>query len=123
LYDPTPPAARNSSAERVFPPPNPSAEKERHMRYRATYAAFAFLVIFAAVITARAEAATPSVTVRSATAVTTTDARLHAGVNPHGLATTYAFEYGTTRSYGLRTATQPPEPARACATSPPGSAD
>jgi hypothetical protein len=77
------------------------------MRHRATYAAFAFLAILAtaAIVTARADAASPSVTVRSATGVTTTGARLHAGVNPHGLATTYAFEYGTTRAYGLRTAT------------------
>jgi hypothetical protein len=78
------------------------------MRYRATWAAVAFLIVFAAVAlaTGSAEAASPSVTARSATDVTQTRATLHAGVNPHGLATTYAFDYGTTRAYGLHTPTR-----------------
>jgi hypothetical protein len=49
-------------------------------------------------------ASAPSVTSRSATAVTPTTATLNAGINPRSLATTVHFEYGTTASYGIRTA-------------------
>jgi hypothetical protein len=37
----------------------------------------------------------PAVTTEAATEVTTSGAVLHGAVNPHGLATTYKFEYGT----------------------------
>jgi hypothetical protein len=37
----------------------------------------------------------PAVTTEAATEITTSGALLHASVNPHGLATTYKFEYGT----------------------------
>jgi hypothetical protein len=37
----------------------------------------------------------PAVTTEAATEVTTAGAALHGTVNPHGLATTYKFEYGT----------------------------
>jgi hypothetical protein len=45
----------------------------------------------------------PSVTAEAATSVTETGATLNGKVNPHGQATTYWFEYGTTESYGQET--------------------
>jgi subtilisin family serine protease/streptogramin lyase len=41
-----------------------------------------------------------------ATSVKTTEATLNGTVNPRGLATTYQFEYGTTTSYGSKTASK-----------------
>src|SRR5690348_16911008 len=41
-----------------------------------------------------------------ATSVTTVGATLHGKVTPNGVATTYWFEYGTTTSYGSKTASQ-----------------
>ncbi len=49
----------------------------------------------------------PSVSARSATAVTGAGATLRAGVNPRGLATTVRFEYGPTTAYGSVTPEQP----------------
>jgi hypothetical protein len=46
----------------------------------------------------------PSVTTGLATNVTETEATLHGIVNPNGLETKYYFEYGTTESYGSKTA-------------------
>jgi hypothetical protein len=77
------------------------------MRHPATWTALVILAVLTLIVLATpADAASPSVTARSATAVTTTTATLHAGVNPHGLPTTFAFEYGPTRAYGLRTPTR-----------------
>lgn len=53
--------------------------------------------------TATASAASPTVTTRSATAVAQTHATLRADVNPHGKATTYSFQYGTSAAYGAQT--------------------
>jgi len=39
----------------------------------------------------------PSVTTEAATGITTSGATLNGSVNPHGLSTTYKFEYGTTK--------------------------
>jgi hypothetical protein len=50
-----------------------------------------------------AQADVPSVSTGGATGVTSDAAKLHGTVNPKGLATTYYFEYGTTRHYGSRT--------------------
>src|SRR4051812_45302762 len=50
-----------------------------------------------------AAAAVPTVSTGGANGVTADAARLHGTVNPKGLATTYYFEYGTTRRYGSRT--------------------
>ena len=47
----------------------------------------------------------PSALSANATAVASTTATLNGSVNPHGLATTYHFEYGTTTSYGSVTPT------------------
>jgi hypothetical protein len=46
----------------------------------------------------------PTATTGSATDVTTSSAKLHGSVNPHGKATTYHFEFGLTPSYGGSTA-------------------
>lgn len=46
----------------------------------------------------------PSATTGSASGVTQTGATLNGTVDPHGTATTYYFEYGTTTSYGSTTA-------------------
>lgn len=51
-------------------------------------------------------ASSPSVSTLSATAITTTAATLRADVNPHGLPTTFAFQYGTSTAYGSQTATK-----------------
>jgi hypothetical protein len=50
-----------------------------------------------------ASAAVPTVSTGGANGVTADAARLHGTVNPRGLATTYYFEYGTSRRYGSRT--------------------
>ncbi len=47
-------------------------------------------------------ASSPTVSVGSVTAISSTAATLHGTVNPNGLATTYQFEYGTSTSLGLK---------------------
>ncbi len=49
--------------------------------------------------------AAPAVTTKAATNLTAASARLNGSVNPNGLATTYYFEYGTSTTYGSKTAT------------------
>jgi hypothetical protein len=51
-----------------------------------------------------AQAASPTVSTVAATSVGQTAATLRADVNPHGAATTYAFQYGTSTAYGAQTA-------------------
>jgi hypothetical protein len=46
----------------------------------------------------------PSVETKAATSVTAFGAALNGAVNPNGSETTYYFEYGTTESYGTKTA-------------------
>jgi RHS repeat-associated protein len=48
------------------------------------------------------KAPAPIVTTEAATSLTETGATLKGQVNPHGYATTYQFEYGTTTSYGTK---------------------
>jgi len=48
----------------------------------------------------------PVVTTNPATFVASFSAKLNASLNPHGLATSFHFQYGTTTSYGLTTAPQ-----------------
>jgi hypothetical protein len=50
-----------------------------------------------------AAAASPTVTTLSATGIGQKSATLRGDVNPHGIATTYAFQYGTTNAYGAQT--------------------
>jgi hypothetical protein len=59
---------------------------------------------FALTLPATAAAATkPGVSTLAASQVTITTATLRGKVNPHGAATTYFFQYGTTVAYGSRT--------------------
>ena len=60
-----------------------------------------------------AQAASPTVSHGGATSIGQTAATLRADVNPHGAATTYAFQYGTTSAYGAQTAGHSAGPARA----------
>jgi hypothetical protein len=53
---------------------------------------------------AAASAAAPAVSTGGAAQVTSTSATLTGTVNPHGLTTSYYFQYGTTTAYGTRTA-------------------
>jgi hypothetical protein len=50
-----------------------------------------------------AQAASPTVSTVSATSIDQKAATLRADVNPHGKATTYAFQYGTSTAYGSQT--------------------
>jgi Ricin-type beta-trefoil lectin domain-like len=52
-------------------------------------------------------AAAPSPVTTAATGAKSTQATLHANVNPNGAETTYQFEYGTTTSYGTKAPTAP----------------
>jgi hypothetical protein len=54
-------------------------------------------------LAATAQAASPTVTTQSASSITQRAATLHADVNPHGAATTYSFQYGTSTAYGATT--------------------
>jgi hypothetical protein len=51
-------------------------------------------------------AGAPTATTGSATSVTSSGAILNGTVNPHALATTYYFQYGTTTGYGSTTASK-----------------
>src|SRR5262245_51654918 len=48
----------------------------------------------------------PVITTNPATFVASFSARLNASINPHGLTTTFHFQYGRTTAYGLTTAPQ-----------------
>ena len=50
--------------------------------------------------------AIPTATTGIASSISTRSATLNASVNPNGLATTYAFQYGTTTNYGSQTSTK-----------------
>ncbi|HZV73269.1 MAG TPA: fibronectin type III domain-containing protein [Conexibacter sp.] len=54
-------------------------------------------------LTTAAQAASPTVSTPSVSSIDQTAATLSADVNPHGKATTYAFQYGTTNAYGAET--------------------
>ncbi len=51
----------------------------------------------------------PKATSEAATGVKTTEATIHATVNPEGAPTTYQFEYGATTSYGTVVSSSTPE--------------
>ncbi|HEY4277538.1 MAG TPA: fibronectin type III domain-containing protein [Conexibacter sp.] len=53
--------------------------------------------------TAAASAASPNVSTLPANGVTQTAVTLHGTVNPHGVATSYSFQWGTSASYGQET--------------------
>jgi hypothetical protein len=52
----------------------------------------------------KVKAVKPVVTTRKASGVKSTSATLHGSVKPGGAKTTYFFEYGTTKSYGAKSA-------------------
>jgi hypothetical protein len=54
--------------------------------------------------------AATEVSTRSASSVGQTILTVNGSINPHGLPTTYYFEYGLTRAYGSKTATSPLPP-------------
>lgn len=58
-----------------------------------------------AAVPAPASAASPAVATGSASAVSFSKATLNGTVNPQGRATSYGFQYGTTKSYGAQTPT------------------
>jgi len=79
------------------------------VRIRHRVIALAVMVVVAgATLVGTAVAASaqtaPTVATTTATGVTTIQATLNGNVNPNSLPTTYYFEYGTTTSYGLITA-------------------
>ena len=55
---------------------------------------------------ALAASTVPTAATATATSITTHAAVLNATVNPNGLSTTYAFQYGTTTNYGSQTSTR-----------------
>jgi hypothetical protein len=61
------------------------------------------LLALALALPGAAQAASPTVSTVAATSIGQTAATLRADVNPHGKATTYAFQYGTTTAYGAQT--------------------
>ncbi len=71
------------------------------MRHRAKIGGLALLLTLAT--SASASAASPTVTTVSATAIGQKSATLRADVDPHGKATTYAFQFGTSSAYGSQT--------------------
>lgn len=69
----------------------------------AGYNAFAFFMGTRVYDTGRAPYA-PTVTTNPATLIASFSAMLNGSLNPHGLPTTFHFQYGPTTSYGLTTA-------------------
>lgn len=63
--------------------------------------------VLQALVAPVAAASEPVVSTGTATAITSTSAKLNGTVNPGGEATSYYFQYGTTTSYGSQTATSP----------------
>lgn len=73
------------------------------MKARAAAAAASILGAAALALPTGAAAAVPTVSSLSPTAVGSQTATLRGRVNPHGLATTVFFQYGTTVAYGAQT--------------------
>jgi hypothetical protein len=64
------------------------------------------LLLLPAAAWAANQARIPTTTTGVATSVATHSVALNATVNPNGLSTTYAFQYGTTTNYGSQTSTR-----------------
>jgi hypothetical protein len=60
-------------------------------------------VVLGLALAGAAQAASPTVSTVAATSIGQAAATLRADVNPHGAATTYAFQYGTSAAYGSQT--------------------
>ena len=65
-----------------------------------------FLAALALSLVPSAGAASPGVVTGSVSSLSTSSVRLHGTVDPNGEATSWYFEFGTTPSYGTKTATQ-----------------
>jgi hypothetical protein len=63
----------------------------------------AALLLLSLSLPSAAQAASPTVSTVSATSIGQSAATLRADVNPHGKATTYTFQYGTSTAYGSQT--------------------
>ncbi|MGH2863058.1 MAG: hypothetical protein ACRDLT_16380 [Solirubrobacteraceae bacterium] len=72
----------------------------RHLRSALLFVALAVVGGISAVDAIAATTNAPVVTTSAATAITSTGATVNGTVNPNGAATTYAFEWGLTTSYG-----------------------
>ncbi|HEX4804950.1 MAG TPA: hypothetical protein VFU94_03535 [Conexibacter sp.] len=70
---------------------------------RSLKAAVLASVLLAIAAPAAAQAASPTVVTGGVSSLATTAATVHAAIDPHGLATTYAFQYGTSSAYGAQT--------------------
>ena len=81
----------------------PPEEHPMSRTRRGTSAALAALALTLAVPSMAAAATKPGVSTGGASKVTITTATLNGKVDPHGAATTYFFQYGTTAAYGSRT--------------------
>jgi hypothetical protein len=68
-------------------------------------------LVVSAVLPGAAAAALPTANTGAATSVTGTSATLAGTINPNNEATTYYFQYGTTKAYGSQTPTQGPSAA------------
>ncbi len=77
---------------------------KRRLATTATVLAVSLATLFASL--ALAASAVPTAATAPATSTTTHSAVLNATVNPNGLSTTYAFQYGTTTNYGSQTSTR-----------------
>jgi hypothetical protein len=64
------------------------------------------LVVVAGEVAVLGEVAAPTVEVRAGEALGTTSFTANGRIHPHGLPTTYYFEYGATASYGAKTPAQ-----------------
>jgi len=80
----------------------------RLLRQLASVGAATLGLTLAVVVPAAAHAAPliPTVSAVSASGVTANTAILNATINPNGVSTTYAFQYGTSTNYGTQTSTR-----------------
>jgi hypothetical protein len=74
----------------------------RNIRYGVGILAAAVAAL--SLVAGAAAASPPTVTTQGASSVTASSAKLNGTVDPNGEATNYYFEFGTTTSYGTRTA-------------------
>ena len=77
------------------------------MRARSFVVSGTVVAMLLALTVAGSQAAsTPTVTTGSSSSVTSSSATVSGTVNPNGTATSYAFQYGTSTSYGQQTSSQ-----------------
>src|ERR1043165_1298749 len=80
---------------------------KNHFTWMLCYPTSCWLpILFLATTTPWAAEAEPTVVTRPATTLGQTAMTVNGAIHPHGLPTTYYFEYGPTTQYGRRTADQ-----------------